>query len=296
MYQSKNNNGVTIVMMRAFVALSRTLNLSKTCEDLGATRQTVRRHITDLEEILGEPLFEVVDRQYQLTTYGREILEEANALLMRIDMWAGQSALKKNTDQGLEKLEFTDSDGNRFLSQQHAVSQIALSGLPIMKKSFVAWAKAETQIEHSAMEAIRPYTVLYRKGPSGWVFVEIGEKSAYAQWFGWAWSRSAIGKLISDDNLPDEYNEFAGGAYTRIYNEGGARLEHIYAHMPKDGNIMTPATFQRLLLGGVFPDGTPGLILLSAITEQVEIDALDVADRPIMPTSLIMDTITNTAA
>ena len=296
MYQSKNNNGVTIAMMRAFVALSRTLNLSKACEDLGATRQTVRRHITDLEEILGEPLFEVVDRQYQLTTYGREILEEANALLMRIDMWAGQSALKKNTDQGLEKLEFTDSDGNRFLSQQHAVSQIALSGLPIMKKSFVAWAKAETQIEHSAMEEIRPYTVLYRKGPSGWVFVEIGEKSAYSKWFGWAWSRSAIGKLISDDNLPDEYDEFAGGAYTRIYNEGGARLDHVYAQLPKDGETLMPVTFQRLLLGGVFPDGTPGLILLGVLTEQVQIDALDVVDQPKLPTYLTSDVVPVSAA
>ena len=50
-------------MLRAFVCMSKNLNLSKTCEELGATRQTVRRHITDLEAIRGELLFEVVDRQ-----------------------------------------------------------------------------------------------------------------------------------------------------------------------------------------------------------------------------------------
>ena len=40
---------------------------------------------------------------------------------------------------------------------------------------------------------------------------------------------------------------------------------------------------------GVFPDGTPGLILLAAITEQIEIDALDQADLPRLPADLIMD-------
>jgi hypothetical protein len=199
--------------------------------------------------------------------------------------------LKKNSSGGLEKLKFTDADGNVFHSQQHPVSQIALRGLPIMKKAFVAWGNAQTRIEHAAMEEIRPYTVIFRKGPSGWVFVHVGKESAYARWFGWAWSRSSIGKLISDDNLSDEYNEFSGGAYSRIYEEGGVRLDHKFAHLPKDGGELQPGSFQRLLLGGVFPDGTPGLILLAAITTQIDIDALDEADLPQLPAHLVMDSL-----
>lgn len=291
MNQSKANSGVTVAMIRAFVCLSRHLNLSKACDDLGATRQTVRRHINDLEVIFGEPLFAVVDRQYNLTGYGEELLEEAKALLLRLDTWAGQSSLKKNTSGGLEKLQYTDTEGNVFYSQQHPVSQIAMKGLPIMKKAFVAWGNAETQIEHDAMAEIRPYTVLYRKGPAGWVFVHVGEESAYARWFGQTISRSAIGKLITDDNVSDEYDEFTGGAYSRIYDEGGVRLDHILAHLPKDDGKPEAGTFQRLLLGGVFPDGTPGLIILAAITEQIEIDALPDADRPRLPKHLIMDCV-----
>jgi hypothetical protein len=287
--QSKANNGVTVAMMRAFVCLSAHLNLSKACNELGTTRQTVRRHITDLEAIFGQQLFEVVDRQYELTAYGSELLDEATSLLLRLDTWSGQSSLKKNTSGGLEKLEFTDNDGNVFYSQQHPVSQIALGGLPILKKAFVAWGNAETQIEHKAMDEIRPYTVLYRKGPAGWVFVHVGEESAYTRWFGQTVSRSAIGKLITDDDLSDEYNEFTGGAYSRIYDEGGVRLDHIYAHLPQDGGKPQAVTFIRLLLGGVFPDGTPGLIIFAAITEQVEIDALAVADRPTVPPHMVMD-------
>ncbi|MFO8126463.1 LysR family transcriptional regulator [Yoonia sp.] len=289
MLQSKNNTGVTIAMLRAFICLSKTLNLSKACEELGTTRQTVRRHITDLEVILQEQLFEVVDRQYNLTSQGYDAIDEAKALLLRLDLWAGQSSLKKNSSGGLEKLQYTDANQRTFHSQQHPVSQLAFKGLPIMKKAFAAWGNAETQIEHEALAKIRPYTLIFRKGPAGWVFVDIGQKSAYAQWFGWAWSKSAIGKLLDEDNIGDEYNDFVAGAYSRIYDEGGVRLDHIYAHLPKDGGEPQPGTFQRLLLGGVFPDGTPGLILLAAITDQVEIDALAEADRPHMAPHLIMD-------
>ncbi len=96
MYQSKNNYGVTVAMLRAFVCLARTLNLSKACEELLATRQTVRRHITDLEGILGIKLFVVTDRQYRLTPEGCEKVTEAKSLLLQLDTWAGQSTLKKN--------------------------------------------------------------------------------------------------------------------------------------------------------------------------------------------------------
>jgi hypothetical protein len=119
--------------------------------------------------------------------------------------------------------------------------------------------------------------------------VHIGKESAYARWFGWAVSKSAIGRLISDDNIGDEYDEFTGGAYSRIYDEGGVRLDHIYAHLPKNGGEPQPGTFQRLLLGGVFPDGTPGLIIVSAITEQVEIDALSEVERPKLTADITMD-------
>ena len=289
MYQSKNITGITVDMLRAFVCLSKKLNLSKVCSELGTTRQTVRRHITDLETILGEKLFEVVDRQYQLTRFAHDSLDEAKSLIMQLDTWAGQSALKKNTSGGLEKLQYTDSEGRVFYSQQHPVSQIAMNGLPLLKKAFTAWGRAETQIEHEAMAEINPYTLIFRKGPAGWVFVHIGQESAYARWLGWAWSKSAVGKLMDDDNIGDEYNEFIAGAYSRIYDEGGVRLDHIFAHVPRDGGEPQPGTFQRLLLGGVFPDGTPGLILLAVITENVEIEALAGTEKPSLPADIVMD-------
>lgn len=289
MNQSKANSGVTVAMIRAFVCLSRLLNLTAACTELKATRQTVRRHITDLEFILGGQLFEVVGRQYTLTSFGESMLEDARSLLTQIDAWSGQSALKRNSSGGLEALQYTDADGNVFYSQQHPVSKIARGGLPLLKKAFVAWGTAETQIEHEAMREIRPYSVLYRKGPLGWVYVHVGEKSAYAKWFGEAMAKSVIGKLITDDNVSDDYDEFMAGSYSRIYDEGGVRFDHIKAHLPREDGTLEPGTFQRLLLGGVFPDGTPGLIIIAAITEQVEIDALRDEERPNLHGYMVMD-------
>lgn len=283
-------------MMRAFVCMSRNLNLSKTCEELGATRQTVRRHINDLEKIKGEQLFKVEDRQYMLTPAGKASLDGAKSILLSLDTWAGQSSLTKNVSGGLESSKYVDADGRAFHSQQHAVSKIALNGLPLVKRALVAWGSSEARLEHEAMEVIRPYSVIYRKGPAGWVFVDIGTESAYAKWFGWAWSKSAIGKLMNEDNVGDEFNEFISGAYSRIYEEGGVRLDHVYAYLPKDGGELLPVTFQRLLLGCVFPDGTPGLSVLAVITPDVEIDALEEDDWPEIPENLIMGSSPGIAA
>lgn len=291
LYQTKSTSGVTVAMLRAFVCMAGNLNLSRTCDELGATRQTVRRHITDLEAIKGEKMFEVADRQYRLTAFGQAALPSAQSILMQIDSWSGQSSLSRQTAGGLEASRYTDADGRTFYSQQHPVSQIAVNGLPLVRQALVAWGNAETRIEHEAMGVIRPYSVLYRKGPLGWVFVDIGTESAYAKWFGWAWSRSAIGKLMNEDNVGDEFNEFIAGAYSRIYDEGGVRLDHLYAYLPKDGGDPQPVTFQRLLLGCVFPDGTPGLSVLAVITRQVEIDALGEGNLPELPEGLIMDAL-----
>jgi hypothetical protein len=290
-HPTNNDSGLTVAMLRAFVCLSGHLNLSRACEELGATRQTVRRHITDLETIKGGKLFEVEDRQYRLTPFGRGSLPGARAILLQLDLWSGQSALTRQLTGGLESSRYTDADGRAFYSQQHPVSKVAVHGLPLVREALVAWGNAETQIEHEAMEIIRPYAVLYRKGPAGWVFVDVGPDSAYARWFGWAWSKSAIGKLMNEDNVGDEFNEFISGAYSRIYNEGGVRLDHLFAYLPKDGGDPLPVTFQRLLLGCVFPDGTPGLLVLAVITRQVDIDALEPGDIPDLPAELIMDSL-----
>lgn len=94
---------------------------------------------------------------------------------------------------------------------------------------------------------------------------------------------------MQEDNVGDEFNTVIAGAYSRIYSEGGVRLYHLFAYLPKDGGVPVPVTFQRLLLGCVFPDGTPGLGVLSVITSQIEIDAVEDEDLPCVPEELMIN-------
>ena len=71
--------GLLFEMIRSFVTLAATLNLSHAVKDLGSTRQTVRRHISTLEDAMGVPLFYVDDRRYYLTVAGENALPDAKA-------------------------------------------------------------------------------------------------------------------------------------------------------------------------------------------------------------------------
>jgi biotin operon repressor len=277
-------------MLRAFVALGRNLNLTATCEKLGVTRQTVRRHINDLERIKGQALFVVENRRYALTPFGKGSVSDAETILKQLQTWSNQSKVTRQSTEGLETAHYVDSCQREFFSQQHPISFISKSGLPIMKRVLAAWGQAQTQIEDPAMSEVRPYLVIYRRTRNGWVCVEVGVKSAYTKWFGWAWSKSAIGLPSEADNAGDEFNEFISGAYARIHSDGGVRLDHLYAHLPReasDGPV--PVSFQRLLMGCVFPDGTPGLAVLVLMTNQVDITALPNPETSCVPEDLVMD-------
>ena len=281
---------ISVDMLRAFVSLSETLNLTETSDALSLTRQTVRRHINDLERIKGAKLFTLKKHQYMLTQAAEDSLAEARNILRQVDLWSGRRGLTKRSLDWLEHARFTDQSGRVFYSQQHPLSSISGGGLPIMRAALSAWGQSLTQIEDPAMKKIRPFLVVYRKYPKGWICTEIGEQSAYARWFGWAWSKSAIGRLSEDDNAGEDINDFIAGAYARIYGEGGVRLDHLFAHLPREGSDdPVPVSFQRLLMGCVFPDETPALAVLVLMTNQIQIDALPDGNPMVVDDDLTMD-------
>jgi len=277
-------------MLRAFVILSKTLNLTETSALMGVTRQTVRRHINDLEAIKGRTLFTLERHEYGLTPYAKDSVADAESILRQLEAWSGKMRMTRRSVAGLESAHFVDNAGREFFSQQHPIFQISKNGLPIMKRTLAAWGQSHTRIEDPAMADVRPFLVIYRRSPRGWICVEVGDQSAYAKWFGWAWSKSAIGRLSEEDNAGDEFNDFIAGAYARIYGAGGIRLDHLCAHLPRDTNDdPVPISFQRLLMGCVFPDGTPGLAVLVLMTNQIEISALGDNEIERVPEEFVMD-------
>lgn len=278
-------------MMRSFTTLARSLNLSESVQRLGVTRQTIRRHIKALEEIRGKPLFEVRNRSYALTPEGRESLAEAERILEESAAWlSGQYVRLKYSDSRLEHAVYEDDRGHDFHAQQHPLNRLWIDAPPLLRAGFRAWANAQFMVEAEEMAPIRPYLLLYRQYGEDWICVGIGEESSYATWFDWARVKSAIGRHVADSPTQTEIKRFVASAYNEIIREGGARLDHIYAQTPRvKGGPPDPVSYQRLLMGCAFPDGSPVLASLVARTYTIEIPELEPEKITRMPAKSLME-------
>lgn len=279
--------GVMYEMLRSFTTLAATLNLSRAVKILGSTRQTVRRHIQLLEEMRGEKLFEVHDRQYVLTQAGERSVREAERILARTVSWV---AGHKDTVAGLARVIYEPEDGPPFYAQQHPIMKVWTSSPPLIRRSLQVWVEAQGEIEHDAMERIAPYLVVYRKFKDDWLCVRIGEKSNYASWLGWRWARSAIGSPLQDDTMSSPSDQFVTEAYESALLGGTVRLDHVATYVPKqDEGPPEPISYQRLLMGCNFPDSQPALVAMIARTQNIHIEGVDPAKLPKMADADVMD-------
>lgn len=264
---------VLFEMLRSFTTLAHTLNLSKAAAELGVTRQTVRRHIDTLEQIKGQKLFRVSDRRYEFTPAGSQSLTDAEAVLARAQTWlTGHS----KTVNGLTHVKYQIDGEYPYYAQQHPANRIWSDGVPLIKKGLQIWATSQTQLEHRAMKKLRPYLVIYRKYRDDWLCVNIGEKSSYATWLGWAWANSAIGSALQEDPMNTSADRFVAEAYNSVFQDGGIRYDHGYTKLPrKTAGPAKPVSYQRLVFACVFPDGQPAVAVLLARTGRIQIDGLD---------------------
>ncbi|MEP5729086.1 MAG: LysR family transcriptional regulator [Sulfitobacter sp.] len=260
-------------MARSFVMLASTLNLSHAVKELSSTRQTVRRHISQLEGSMGGPLFLVEDRRYELSELGRQMLPNAKDILARGTLWwRGQA---RSVDQ-LEQLTATVNDW-MFYQQQQPLGMIWSDTSLLVRETFRAWTMAGGQIESSWFAHVRPYIIIYRNSDIGWICTEFGEKSVYVKWFGMDYARSSIGRPISQMPAGEEFSHLIYQSYDEVQATQGARLDHVFTRMPKLGTGKSPpVTFQRLIMCGFFPDGSEAVMSLIAPVQNANIEGLDI--------------------
>ena len=154
---------VLFEMLRSFTTLARTLNLSKTVELLGYTRQTVRRHIDLLGELKQAKLLVMKDQRYALTDAGTSCLAEAEALLADVDAWVAGKRISSHAPGRLAYATFRDGDQYEFHAQQQPLARLRQDSEPLLKAGFQAWASSEFEIEHLAMAKVKPHMVIYRR-------------------------------------------------------------------------------------------------------------------------------------
>lgn len=258
-------------MIRSFVTLASTLNLSHAVRELGSTRQTVRRHIAHLESSMGAPLFLIEDRRYQLSPLGEAMLPTAKDVISRGTLWLrGQS---RSVDQ-LQRLHASKGDW-LFYQQQQPLGRIWEDPSLALRETFRAWAMAGGEIESPHFAHVRPFLIIYRQTASGWICVELGQKSAYVDWFGKDYARSSIGRPISKMPAGTEHSDMIYAAFAEVQGAQMARLDHVFTRMPKpEGGTTPPIAYQRLILSGTFPDRSPAVIAIVTPVNTVEIDGI----------------------
>lgn len=275
-------------MLRSFASLAQTLNLSKTVKSLGSTRQTVRRHIDQLEEYMGNPLFSFENRQYQLTETGKNALEEAKELLARGEAWLNNESRHVH---GLHYLALEAGKIPYFL-QQHPLTALWDNASELMKFGFHCWAQSEGELESPSFAKLRPYLMVFRYNTQNgdWICTEVGEKSSFATWFGWEKYRSAVGR--SAVNLPTDkgYSYLLTQSFHDVASTRGVRLDHIHTHMPYGPeDTPTPISYHRLVMASRYADGELALATLIDRTMNVQILELPDDMRLSMPPELAMD-------
>ncbi|MFQ6551420.1 LysR family transcriptional regulator [Aestuariibius insulae] len=282
----QQGEAILFELLRSFTMLAETLNLSRTVERLGTTRQTVRRHLVILEEHMGGPLFELVDREYQLTERGRNALREAEELLARGDAWLRNQS---GHIDGRYFLRSNNATDQKYFLEQQPLRQLWTVDAPLLQESVRAWAEAKGELEHAVFAPIRPYIMVFRLHGEDWLCTHVGEKSSFATWFGWEWERSMIGRGLVDFPGGRGFARLMTQPFREVYETEGLRLDHILTHIPRDPDgPPAPIAYRRLLLGCRFPDSSFALVSVVDRTHNLKIEGVERSDIEAMPEDLVM--------
>jgi DNA-binding transcriptional ArsR family regulator len=278
--------GLLHEMLRSFTTLASTLNLTHAVRELGITRQTLRRHITLLEEAKGVNLFVVRDRQYRLTDEGIRALPEALEILARGRSWLMGHVSHYN---GMQRVHAVLPKDRSFWLQQQPMGELWASERSLLRECFRAWALAGGELENETMRHVRPFFMVYRNSPNGWICVEIGDESSFVSWFGWATARSSIGRALYGLPGGDQIAHLMVEPFEDASNHQNTRLDHIHTQMRREENgPYIPLNYRRLLLAGRFPDGS--FALISVLDRCYDIEIGNLGDDAIhaMPEDLVM--------
>jgi len=254
-------------MLRSFVAVAKTLNVSQAVKELGYSRQTTARHITELEEFLGYDLFVVKNRRYYLTNKGADFLHHTELLLENTSFLLEESS---DHNQLLPAVKMQVSANHWFFAQRHPVTRVWDLGTPLMQKGLQAWTASKCRIDGNELDELRPYLVLYRQQKHEWVCIDIGEKSSYATWIGKDWAQIAIGLRFDQDPIKSVADKFMLKAHENASRTGNVWYEHITTKFARgEMHVLVPINYQKAVLPILFPNGETGVAVLVCRTNRI---------------------------
>ena len=259
--------GMLYEKLKSFSVVARTLNLSHAVDELKVSRQTIARHISDLEDVLGYKLFNVINRKYVLTNEGCDLIGHVDILLEQTEFLLWESSSQKFE---LPALRVQIEENYWFYAQRHPVSSIWNLAPPLIQTGLTAWTASRCQLESKKLTRIRPYLVVYRYRKNEWICVEIGKKSSYASWLGEDWAKSAIGLSFNDDPIKSDADKFMVKSHEEVLRTGNPCYEHITTKFArKEGGKLVPINYQKAIFPIFFPNNSQGIAVLVARTNKI---------------------------
>lgn len=278
-------------MLRSFTTLAKTLNLSHAVEELNSTRQTVRRHISHLEKLRGETLFEVINRRYELTEAGKAALPSAESLLGHGRLWL-RGQIKDV--EGLMGMSYVDAEGWYYHQQQQPISVAWTNPSGLLRAAIQSWAEAQGALESPRMARVRPYALIYRDTAAGWICTEVGEKSFYSRWWGWAAARSGVGRSLDQFPFGPELARVMDVPLREVQTTRGMRLDQVVTRIPRiTGGEPEHLAFERLLLGCHMPDDSFALMVVVDRPDTIRVTGLDQSALEEMSAEIHVDFVDN---
>lgn len=242
-------------MLRSFVELANTLNLSRATEVTGLTRQTLKRHISNLEELRGAPLFELVDRRYVLTSEGEAALPEAKALLERSVAWV------RAEDPWVDGLQKVESADGHYSSRQLPLRAL-WENEGSCTEAYDAWSAARGVLGHKALDRFRARLVVFRPLGEEWVCVWLGAQSVLAGLIGEVRAASSVGMTLGQILDGCAEGDFVEDLFSSVNSASDVRLDRVRLRVKSSGESLE---FMRLAMLIRFPDGSTGVGTFSEV-------------------------------
>ena len=282
----KNAPSTFFEMIRSYVAFADTLNLVEASKQLNLTRQTINRHLRELQELKGEVFYNRVGNKFVLTEDGKKACSEAKSLLAHTSQWL-QNGYSVNSE--FSKRIFAEDDEYLFV-QEHPLIDVWHISPPLIQEGLKCWVEANGQLEHRAMKKIRPYLILFREHKDQWLCIEVGDNSSIASWLGWKWARSAIGTFLDTSEIASKNGRQMTDGYLHAAASGGICYEHICARLPRrTSDKLHPVNYQRLTFSFLLPNYERVLASLVARTNKITIDGVEPSAIPQMPEDDLME-------
>lgn len=233
--RERYNANLLFGYVRSFVRLAYLGDVSIAARELETTRQTIGRHIMELENLLECTLFEAVGANSRMTEWGvlwlpraEEIFDTCSALFSKKD--------KRNTEYRSTQLPL------RMLLRDSSISKrlSAFAG---------AWMLGDKSLSCERMAQFHDHWITYERKKGTWCARSVGANSALSQFYGQDLATNSAGatiqQMISGTELRDEISFLLDSIYTR----GGIHFSEVACRLIKPGTT-EPITvlYQRVLV------------------------------------------------